>query len=64
MILFLLLKKQRKMSWGARRREISANSGRARRFLHLLFMASYPRAQAGGSWGASGGDWRLTGTGH
>lgn len=31
-------------------------------FLHLLFMASYPRAQAGGSRGASGGDWRLTGT--
>lgn len=55
--------KWRKRSWKCGRLKIYAKSGRGS-FLRLLFMASYPGAQAGGSRGASGGDWRLIGTGH
>ena len=55
------------MSWGggggARRRKIHKLGSWLRGFLRL-FMASYPGAQAGGSPGAGGGDWRFTGTGH
>lgn len=56
----------RKVVEGGEAQKIYVNwvrMGRGRRG-HFSFMASYPGAQARGSGGVGGGDWRLTGTGH
>lgn len=53
------------MSWGCGETEDLHKLGSGLGgFLNLFFMASYPGDQAGGSRGAGGSDWRLTGTGH
>ena len=53
------------MSWGCGETEEPHKlESRRSGFLRLFFTASYPRAQAGDSRGASSGDWRLTGTSH
>lgn len=42
--------------------KLGSDAGRWRG--HFSFMVSYPGAQARGSGGVGGGDWRLIGTGH
>lgn len=64
MVLFWLIEKGVKLLRGAQKIYVNWVRTQGAGGGHFSFMVSYPGAQARGSGGVGGGDWRLTGTGH